>query len=97
MLLYPEAFATPVEEKVLPSDCQQRRVKYLNNIIEQDHRTIGRRWRAAQSFRSFRTAERAIEGIEALHMMSKGQLKSIGGEDVVGQAKFIESLFGAAA
>lgn len=72
-------------------------MKYLNNIIEQDHRAIRRRWRAAQCFRSFHTAERAIEGIEALHMMSKRQLKRIGGEDVVGQAKFIESLIGVAA
>jgi transposase-like protein len=94
---YPEAFAASVGEKILPSDCKLRRVKYLNNIIGHDHRAIRRRWRAAQFFRSFHTAERAIEGIEALHMMSKGQLKRIGGEDVVGQAKFVESLFGVAA
>lgn len=31
---YPEVFATSVEEKVLPSDCKLRRVKYLNNVIE---------------------------------------------------------------
>lgn len=31
---YPEAFAAAQEEKVLPSDCQLRRVKYLNNVIE---------------------------------------------------------------
>jgi transposase-like protein len=35
---YPEAFATSVKEKVLPFDCKLRRVKYLNNVIEQDHR-----------------------------------------------------------
>src|SRR3954471_18183972 len=61
---YPEAFATSVKEKVLPPDCKLRRVKYLNNIIEQDHRAIRRRWRAAQCFRSFHTAESALEGIE---------------------------------
>ena len=65
---YPEAFATSVKEKVLPSDCKLRRVKYLNNIIEQDHRFIRRRWRAMQCFRSFHTAERTLEGIEAAHM-----------------------------
>ena len=53
---YPEAFATSVAEKVLPSDCKLRRVKYLNNVIEQDHRAIRRRWRAMQCFRSFHTA-----------------------------------------
>jgi transposase-like protein len=94
---YPEAFVASVKEKVLPFDCKLRRVKYLNNVIEQDHRAIRKRWRAAQSFRSFHTAERAIEGIESMHMMRKGQVKRLGGRDAMGQAKFVASLFGVAA
>jgi IS6 family transposase len=94
---YPEAFAASVKEKVLPADCKLRRVKYLNNVIEQDHRAIPRRWRAMQCFRSFHTAERTIEGIEAAHMMRKGQVKRLDGRDSAGQAKFVESLFGIAA
>ncbi len=94
---YPEAFATSVAENVLPFDCKLRRVKYLNNVIEQDHWAIRRRWRAAQCFRSFQTAERALEGIEAMHMMRKGQVKKLGGKDSLGQAKFVESRFGIAA
>jgi transposase-like protein len=72
-------------------------VKYLNNTIEQDHRAIRRRWRAMQCFRSFHTAERTIEGIEAAYMMRKGQVKMLAGRDLIGEAKFIESLFGVAA
>jgi transposase, IS6 family len=94
---YPEAFSASVKEKVLPSDCKLRRVKYLNNIIEQDHRFIRRRWRAMQCFRSFHTAERTIEGVEAAHMMRKGQVKRLDGRDAFGQAKFVEGLFGIAA
>lgn len=94
---YPEAFATSVREKVLPPDCKLRRVKYLNNVIEQDHRAMRRRWRATQCFRSFHTAERTIEGIEATHMMRKGQIKRLDGSDAAGQAKFVASLFGVAA
>jgi transposase-like protein len=94
---YPEAFAASVSEKVLPPDCRLRRVKYLNNVIEQDHRAIRRRWRAMQCFRSFHTAERTLEGVEALHMMRKGQVKRLDGRDSVGQAKFTENLFGVAA
>jgi transposase-like protein len=94
---YPEAFAASIKEKVLPFDCKLRRVKYLNNVIEQDHRAIRKRWRAAQCFRSFHTAERAIEGIEAMHMMRKGQVKRIDGRDVIEQVKFVKSLFGIAA
>jgi transposase, IS6 family len=43
------------------------------------------------------TAARTLEGIEALHMMRKGQVKRLDGRDAVGQAKFVESLFGVAA
>jgi IS6 family transposase len=94
---YPEVFAVSVKEKVLPPDCKLRRVKYLNNIIEQDHRAIRRRWRAMQCFRSFHTAERTLEGIEATHMMAKSQVKRLDGKDATGQAKFVASLFGVAA
>jgi transposase, IS6 family len=94
---YPKAFAASVREKVLPSDCKLRRVKYLNNVIEQDHRAVRRRWRAMQCFRYFHTAERTLEGVEALHMMGKGQVKRLNGRDAVGQAKFVASLFGVAA
>jgi IS6 family transposase len=95
---YPEAFAASVKEKILPADCKlRRRVKYLNNVIKQDHRAIRRGWRAMQCFRSFHTAERTLEGVKAFHMMGKGQVKRLDGRDSVGQANFIASLFGVAA
>jgi hypothetical protein len=50
-----------------------------------------------QCFRSFHTAERTLEGVEALHMMRKGQVKRLDGGDAIGQAKFVASLFGVAA
>ena len=50
-----------------------------------------------QCFRSFQIAEHAIEGIEALHMMRKGQVKMSGGKDTAGQAKFVASLLRVAA
>ena len=50
-----------------------------------------------QCFRSFHTAERTMEGIEALHMIGKGQVKRLDGRDSLGQAKFVDSLFGVAA
>ena len=46
---------------------------------------------------SFHTAGRTLEGIEAMHVMRKGQVKRLDGMDARGQAKFIESLFGATA
>jgi transposase-like protein len=90
---YPEAFTTSQKEKVLPHDCKLRRVKYLNNIIEQDHRFIKKRTRACLGYRSFDTAERTIQGLEAVNMIRKGQVKRLDRSDAIGQAKFINSLF----
>ncbi len=49
---------------------------------------------AAQCFRSFHTDERTQEGVEALRMMGKGQVKRLGVRDSSRQSKFVESLFG---
>jgi IS6 family transposase len=94
---YPEAFSISQEERVVPQDCKLRRVKYLNNVIEQDHRFIKKKVRASQCFKSFHTAERTLEGIESINMMRKGQVKRLTGDDARGQAKFVTSLFGIAA
>jgi transposase, IS6 family len=42
---YPEAFSAPQDERNVPKDCQLRRVKYLNNVIEQDHRFVKKKVR----------------------------------------------------
>lgn len=47
---------------------QHRTIKYLNNIIEQDHRFIKRKVKPMLGFHSFETAEKTICGIEAMHM-----------------------------
>jgi len=93
---YPEAFSSSQAEKIVPPDCKLRRVKYLNNVIEQDHRFIKKKVGASQCFKRFQTAERTLEGIESVNMMRKGQVKRLSGGDAQGQAKFVESLFGVA-
>ncbi len=94
---YPDAFTASQAEKVLPHDCKLRRVKYLNNVIEQDHRFIKKKVRASQCFKRFHTAERTLEGIEAINMIRKGQIKRLSGHDSTGQAKFVLNLFQIAA
>ncbi len=94
---YPDAFTSSQDEKVIPLDCKLRRVKYLNNVIEQEHRFIKKKVRASQCFKSFHTAERTLEGIEAMNMIRKGQVKRLAGSDAQGQAKFVASLFQIAA
>ena len=51
-----------------------RQVKYLNNIVEQDHRAIKRITRPMLNFKSFRAAKNVLAGIELMHMIRKGQL-----------------------
>lgn len=56
-----------------------RQCKYLNNIVEQDHRFIKRRTRPMlgfKSFKSFNSARATLAGIELWHMLKKGQNKS---------------------
>ena len=55
-----------------------RQTKYLNNIIEQDHRAIKRRTRTMPGFKNFRCARILLGGIEAAHMIGKGQMKNTG-------------------
>ena len=51
-----------------------RQVKYLNNIVEQDHRAIKRVTKPMLNFKSFRAAKCVLAGIELMHMIRKGQL-----------------------
>lgn len=55
-------------------DIELRQSKYLNNLIEQDHRPIKRRTRSMLGFKTFNTARRLIAGIETMHAINKGQL-----------------------
>jgi putative transposase len=55
-----------------------RQNKYLNNVIEQDHRAIKRRTRSMLGFKSFRCARILLSGIELMHMIGKDQMEDGG-------------------
>ena len=55
-----------------------RQVKYLNKILEQDHRFIKRITRPMMGFKAFHSAAAALAGIEAAHMIRKGQIPANG-------------------
>jgi transposase-like protein len=55
-----------------------RQVKYLNNIVEQDHRAVKRVSKPMLNFKSFQAAKCVLAGIELMHMIRKGQLKMEG-------------------
>ena len=56
------------------ADIELRQSKYLNNIVEQDHRAIKRIVRPMLGFKSFRCASILIAGTETMHMIKKAQL-----------------------
>ncbi|MCP4053476.1 MAG: IS6 family transposase, partial [Mesoflavibacter sp.] len=57
-----------------------RHNKYLNNLIEQDHRNIKRRTRPMLGFKSFRRAQTILAGVELINMIKKGQYDYPGGD-----------------
>jgi transposase-like protein len=93
---YPRAIEELKRTRELGRRCRCRPVRYLNNLVEQDHRAIKRRVRAMPGFRAFHSAWRTIQGVETVNMIRKGQIRWLPKDDILGQAAFIAGLFGVA-
>ncbi|MGF6969427.1 putative transposase [Paraburkholderia sp. WC7.3g] len=65
-----------------------RQIKYLNNIVEQDHRAIKRRTRPMLGFKDFNCARVILSGIELMHMIKKGQLQCSGNSPLSAAQQF---------
>jgi IS6 family transposase len=72
---YTAAIEILKKNKELPQEILIRQVKYLNNIIDQDHQFIKKRTNPMLGFKSFVTAKKTIQGIETMHMIKKGQVE----------------------
>ena len=94
---YPCATAEMKADDELWHFARLRQCKYLNNILEQDHRHLKRLVRPGLGFGRFWTARRTLAGSEAMGMMRKGQVRRVGGRDMRAQASFIAELFQVAA
>ena len=70
---YPKAVETLKINQQLRPTYDLRQVKYLNNLIEQDHRFIKRCTRPGLDFFSFETARRTLAGCETMNMIRKGR------------------------
>jgi putative transposase len=57
-----------------PIPIEMVRIRYLNNMVEQDHRTIKKRIRPMLGFKSFISASATLERIEIANTIRKGQL-----------------------
>ncbi|PFW65968.1 IS6 family transposase [Bacillus pseudomycoides] len=90
---YPVAIQALKEAKHMPEGIKLRQVRYLNNIVEQDHRFIKKRVRSMLGFKSFGTATSILAGVEAMHMIKKEQI-DLRNQSVQNQKEFIHQLFG---
>jgi len=94
---YPRAVADMKRAGQLWRFSRLRQCKYLNNIVEQDHRRIKRLVRPGLGFAGLPTARVTLAGYEAMAMIRKGQAHNIGGRDIRAQAAFVAELFQVAA
>jgi transposase-like protein len=66
-----------------------RQVKYLNNIVEQDHRAVKRVTRPMLRFKAFAAAQGTLVGVELMHMIKKKQMiREAGAEGLSAAAQF---------
>lgn len=65
-----------------------RQNKYLNNLVEQDHRAVKRITRPMLGFKSFRSARRTLAGIELMHMINKDQMIPDNGQQLSAAEQF---------
>jgi IS6 family transposase len=72
---YPPAIQQLMKEQSLSKETLIRQTKYLNNIVEQDHGFIKKITNPMLGFKSFLTADKTLKGIEAMHMIRKGQVE----------------------
>jgi len=94
---YPAAMEALKADGSIPRRVALRQCKYLNNLIEQDHRAVKKRVWLAKGYGSFQSAWRTVQGIETVNMIRKGRVKWLAKRDALGQAIFINFLFGLAA
>jgi transposase-like protein len=83
-------------EQLLSEQCKRRASRYMNNIVEQDHRFVKRKISPGLGFGSYPTAWRTIQGYEMMHMLKKGQIDGIEKGNIQGENQFIAGLFGVA-
>ncbi len=94
---YPKAIEELKAKEELATQVELRQKKYLNNMVEQDHRGIKQLIKPGMGFESFNTARRTIKGYEIMNMMRKSQIKNVDKGAVIERVRFINQLFGVAA
>jgi transposase-like protein len=94
---YPGALRELKHKGELGRFARHRRGRWRNNRVEQDHRRVKRRVRPMLGFKRFTTARRTLAGVEAMAMLTKGQVRAVPANDIPAQRTFVHRVFGLAA
>ncbi len=94
---YPGALRAMKRAGELWRFARHRRGRWLNNLVERDHRRIKRRTGPMLGFQGFRTARRTLAGVEVMAMLAKGQVRAAPTNDMPAQRAFVHRVFGVAA
>lgn len=94
---YPPSIEQLKAESILPSACELRRNKYLNNQVElRTHRFIKKLVNPGNGFKSFYTARRRIKSYETMNQIRKGQFLGVEKGDIQASIEFLSQIFGVA-
>ena len=94
---YPKALKELKSAKKLPEIVKLRQIKYLNNIVEQDHPWLERLVKPRMGFGSLNTARQTIRGYEIMNMMRKGQVVGVPKGAIIERILFLNQIFGVTA
>jgi len=92
---YPKAIDEMKAFVELSERVELRQNKYLNNLVEPDHRFIKPLTKPGMGFHCFNTARRTLRGFEAMNMLRKGQVVGVEKGDVLVRTEFVSQIFGA--
>ena len=94
---FPPALSELQTENEFPRKTKLRPIKYLNNAMENDHKSTKMKSRYRQWYQSFHTASRVIDCMETMRMIQKGQLRYKPKGNVRAQNELINKVFNLAA
>ena len=93
---FPPALSELQATNESPIQAKLRAIKYLNNSMENDHKSTKSKSRYRQWYQSFSTAKNTLDGMESMRMLQKGQIRNVG-KNITKQNSFVRNLFGLAA
>lgn len=91
---FPGALSELQNENSFPTKTKLRPIKYLNNAVENDHKATKFKSRYRQWYQTFETAQCALDGMEIMRAVQKGQLRRCPKGDICAQNKLINKVFG---